>query len=387
MRSGFRRGRGRPGRHRVIAATAAALAISAGAGCGSDSRSASTSSARSTIDSRIANEVSEYLKQPATLPSWPALSEVPPRGKSIYYIHSGGGTGQVISNYMKQAAGVLGWKYHVLTFNPANVATANSAYLTAVNTGADAIVSSGLDHNAIKQGLDAAKAKHVPVVQIQSAEDPNATSFSHVANNVVNRALYARVVTLGTLADAQKHGVTAQIGVVTTSGIPTILGLSKEKVKATKELCPKCTARLIDVPVAQVSSGQAAQSAVSFIQQHPDTNYISIDGPFEAGLRAALDGAGLTKVKIVGLQPTAAQNQELKTGDSLFWENIAYGYYGWAAVDAIARAFTGGNPSIHNREHDIVWLVDKGNMTFDPHILPNFPVGYEGRFKKLWRVP
>lgn len=307
-------------------------------------------------------------------------------GKAVYYIHTGSGSGQLISASIKRATATLGWRYRAITFNPANLATANSAYLSAVNAGADAIISTGVDHHALAQGLNAARARDIPVVQIQSVEAPRSSRFAQVANNVVNRSLYAKVVALGALADAAKRGVVAHVGVVTTSGIPAIYGMAQAKVRAVTEVCQKCSATIIDVPVAQATSGQAAQAVVSFIQQHPETNYISVDGPFAAGGRAALDAAGAEGVKIVGLSPTAAQNQELETGDSLLWVNISYGYYGWTAVDAVARALTGGDPSIHSREHDIVWLVDKDNMTFDPQTLPDFPAGYETQFKRLWRV-
>lgn len=370
---------------RLAAVVVAVASVAVGCGSSSDSTSETTSSVAST-SKVVATAVAKYREEPSNIPNWPALPKRAPTGVSLYYLNTGSGSGQRIARNIKRAAQALGWNVHVLTYNQANLSTANSAYLTAVNSGADAIISSGLDHNAIKQGLDAAKAKKIPVVQTNSIEAPEATDFAQVANYTVSQDVYAKATALGIVAAAEKRNVAAHVGVVTTSGIPIINSLAKAKAKSIEDACPKCTAKLIDVPVAQMTGGQASQAVVSFMQQNPKTNYITIDGPFEGGLRAALDGVGLRDVQIAGLQPSEAQNQEVKKGDSLFWVNVSFGYYAWSAVDAVARALTGGDPKIHNSEKDLVWLVDRENLNFDPRTLPDFPKGYEEQFKKLWHV-
>jgi hypothetical protein len=327
-----------------------------------------------------------YLTPPASLPGWPALNSKPPEGKKVYYINSGSAVGQIIANSIREACDALGWHLTVLTYSAANLASANSDYLTAVNAGGNVIISTGLAHNAIATGLAAAKQNHVVVIQIQSGEDPATTPFYNVDNNVANRALYGKVLALAFIADAEEHGTTAHVGVVTTSGIPVIYAESTAERNAITEYCRTCTATLINVPVTQVLGGQAAQAVISFIQRNPATNYLDVAGPIEAGMRATLDAAGLARVRIGGFQPTPAQNTELKTGGSQFWLQLPYGYEGWLAVDTAARVLTGSDPAIHNTEQSLLWLVTRQNLDFDTSTLPDFPAGYQAAFKKLWHV-
>ncbi|TDW24214.1 sugar ABC transporter substrate-binding protein [Kribbella kalugense] len=330
-------------------------------------------------------QLAPYLVQPSKLPAWPSLTEAPPKGKNIYYVSTGSGTAAIIGSAIKAACDALGWTYHPLTFNGSNPASANSALLTAVGSGADGVIMTGRPKASIMSGLDAAKTKGVEIVQTQGTDSPGTPGFDQVGNTPSNAAQTAKVIALGIVADAATAGATAHVGVVTTSGIPAIQGYSDATLAAIKGVCPSCSADSIDVPVADLLSGQAAKSVVSFIQRHPETNYVHVvAGAVEGGLRQALDAAGLTKVEITGYAPTPAQNQAVKDGKDLFYVQSPSGYYGWIAIDTIARHLTGGNASIHNAEADPVWLVNKTNLEFDPNVLPDFPAGYQEQLKKLW---
>jgi ABC-type sugar transport system substrate-binding protein len=338
-------------------------------------------------NSGAAAALAPYLKKPSVLADFAPLGQAPPTGKSVFYINTGSGSAAEIANGVESAAKALGWSYKGLTYNVANPATGNSAYLAAINSGADGIISTGLPVAAIKEGLETAKAEGVDVVLINPTESPDDTEIGHVGNVQVLARAYGKVNALAIAADAEKSGKVARVAVVSSSGIPILTTLTDAMVDGVKENCKGCEVDTVDVSASDITSGQASKAVISYIQRHPDTNYVNLAvGAFEGGMRAALDAAGLNQVKIAGTQPTVAQNQEIESGASQFWLQVPYGYEAWEAVDALARSFTGGDLTTHNREEIPIWVVDKSNLDFDPQKLPEFPTDYEQQFAELWKV-
>lgn len=372
----------------LLAALCAAALLSACGGSSNDG--GSTSSGGTTATSKqgaAARAVAPYLEKPSRLADLPPLDQAPPKDKTIYYIGTGGGSASDIAAGVAAATRALGWTFKTLSYNVANLGSGNSAYLTAVNSGADGIISTGLPAAAIRQGLDAASSKDVQVVLINPSEPSDAEGFAQVGNVGVSAPLFSKVNALGIAADAEREGVTPHVGVVSSSGIPALTLFTNAVVDGLKQDCEECDVQQIDVPAADLVSGQASKSVISFIQRNPDTNYVNVAiGSFEGGMRAALDSAGLDKVKIAGIEATAAQNQEIASGASLFWVQMPHAYNAWTAVDALARSFTGGDAEIHNRQPMPVWLVEKSNLGFDPRALPEYPTDYPAQYKRLWKV-
>jgi ABC-type sugar transport system substrate-binding protein len=335
-----------------------------------------------------AEALAPYLEKPQVLPDLAPLDQAPPTGKSIYYINTGSGSAAEIADGVEAATQTLGWSYEGLTYNVANPATGNSAFLAAINSGADGIISSGLPVAAIEEGLEKAKAEGVAVVLINPTESPATTDIGHVGNVQVLATIYGKVNALAIAADAEESDQKASVAVVSSSGIPILTTLTDAMVDGIEEYCNGCAVETVDVSAEDLTSGRAYEAVISHIQRHPDTNYVNLAvGSFEGGMRSALDAAGLTEVKIAGTQPTVAQNQEIESGASLFWLQVPYGYEAWESVDALARSFTGGDLTTHNEEEIPIWVVNESNLDFDPKTLPQFPTNYEAQFADLWKVP
>lgn len=335
-----------------------------------------------------ADAVAPYLEKPTSLPDLAPVRQAPPAGKSVYYINTGSGSAAEIADGVESAAKTLGWSYKGLTYNVANPATGNSAFLAAINSGADGIISSGLPVAAIEEGLKKAKAEGVAVVLINPTESPDTTDIGHVGNVRVLAEVYGKVNALAIAADAEASDKKANVAVVSSSGIPILTTLTDAMVDGIKEYCNGCEVDTVDVSADDLTSGRAHEAVISHIQRHPDTNYVNLAvGAFEGGMRSSLDAAGLNEVKIAGTQPTVAQNQEIESGASLFWLQVPYGYEAWEAMDALVRAFTGGDLATHNKEEIPIWVVNKSNLDFDPKSLPEFPTDYQAQFAELWKVP
>ncbi|TDO50547.1 ABC-type sugar transport system substrate-binding protein [Kribbella sp. VKM Ac-2527] len=366
----------------LVAVLATALLVACGAPASGDAGGGATGQ-----NAAAAAALAPYLKKPSVLPNLKPLPQRPPTGKTVYYVNTGSGSAAEIAHGVEAAAKALGWSYKQLTYNVANPATGNSAYLAAMNAGADGIISTGLPQAAIRDALDKAKAKGVKVVLINPTESPEGTDIGHVGNVQVLATAYGKVNALAIAADSEKSGKKAKVAVVSSSGIPILTTLTDAMIDGLKENCQGCEVDNVDVSAAAITSGQASTEVISYIQRHPGTNYVNLAvGAFEGGMRSALDAAGLKDVKIAGTQPTVAQNKEIQSGDSLFWLQVPYGYEAWEAVDALARSFTGGELTTHNTEEIPIWVVDKTNLDFDPKKLPEFPTDYQSQFAKLWKV-
>lgn len=357
------------------------------AACGaSDSAGSSTPSTSTKADATaLTTEAAKYAVQPSSLPDLPALTKTPPAGKKIFFVNSGNGSEQLINAGIVPLAKKLGWDYKSITWSIDNPASANSAVLSAINSGADGVILVGVPIAVLKTSLAAAKAKNVPVVVVAATDTvKDSPGVSHVGNIPVSAAEWTRVAALTTLADAAKRGVDAKVLIVSTSGAPVFSILSKDTAASIKKQCPSCTANVLDVPIADFAAGKAPSATVSYLQAHPDITHVLVVA-FPGAMRQALDSAGFTKVQVGGMASTLPGNAGAVSGDFFFWLDTPNGYLGAEALDSLARSFTGGDPGVHNNEPVPPWVITKG-ADVPANALPEFPTGYGASFTKLWNV-
>lgn len=380
---------------RLLAGLALASLLTLASGCGSsgsDSTNSTKSDPAATAASSAAKALAPYLRKPENIPDYPPLPKPAPRGKQLVFLQaSPQATVALIAQGAQDAARAVGWRYRPIRYDLTNPAAPNSAMLSAINAGADVIVATSVATQQIRQGLQAAKAKHIPVVIVSpsgNAIAPDNGVTAQVAAPIPTTApVFGKPLALMIVADAQAHGTVAHVGMVSSPQLAALFKPVEDALVATgKQYCPNCTFQHIDVPLQDIQTGNGGKDVVSFLQAHPEVNYLNFDaGLLETGVRAALDKAGLSKVKIFGNVPSSAQVQEMNQGGSTGWLLIPQPFNGWLAVDAALRALTGGDPSIHDEEGDPVWAISaKSQVSDDP--LPVFPVNYREQFAKLWHV-
>jgi ribose transport system substrate-binding protein len=376
-------------RVREVMVTGGCLLVALGsvAGCGSsddDAGGGAQAASQTTKGDAIDNELKPFLAPPK-LPEWPALATAPEKALKLAYVGGGSGTAAVTSDALKDAAGALSWKYQRLTVDTSDPGAVDSAMLSAVNAGADVIVNSA-GAESVKNALNVATKAKVPVVQLY-APDAGLPGFTaSIAATKVSAEAWGKVMGLAVLSDAKRAGKTAHVGLITSSALPNFEPIADAAIATIKRNCAKCTADKIDTPAADLTTGQVGRGVVSFIQRKPQTNYVQFSvGFLSGGVRTALDGAGLKQVKFIGMVPTTAQLKELRDGKDVGWVAYPNQLDAYLAVDAAARALTGGDPKIHNQEVEPVWLLtDKSE--YDEKVTPELPVDYRAHFSKLWKV-
>jgi ABC-type sugar transport system substrate-binding protein len=378
----------------VIVATALAAAGCSSSGGSkpaasgtSGSSAAATTSAASATKAQAA--LAPYLKAPTALTVTTPLSARPPTGKTVYFLSDGIPISQQISTGIQGASAVLGWNSKVITWNPSNPASINSAMLTAVNAGADAIVFPATDAAALSGGLAAAAQKGVIVIGDATGNPAGTAGITAEVNSALTAGVtWGKLIGLGIAADAEKAGQTAHVVNVTAPVYATVLKPTDDSEAATlKTYCAQCTFNTLDISAQDLFAGKTPQLVVSYLQSHPDTTAISVraTGLLQPGLTTALKAAGMSKIKVYGDVPLAPQLAELKAGTAAGYAVDPLAVTGWMCVDAIARQLVDKDGAVYTTADTPQWWLTQ-STDFDPSAVPLIPLDYEAQFKKMWDI-
>jgi ABC-type sugar transport system substrate-binding protein len=367
---------------RTAVAGAAALVLML-AGCGhSDSDSPPGSSSDSGISADVTSALAPYLKPPTSLVVNTPLSKTPPKGKKVVLLSNGIEIVQETGKGIEAAAHALGWSYRTSTVDANNPATINSAMLAAIGQGADVVMLTATDVSIYANALAEARKRGTLIIDIASGNKPTDGITALVNNAAQNGPVWGKLVALGVLADAQKAGTEPKIAIVTAPVFDTILGPTNTAAKDTvSQYCSSCSVATVNISANDLFSGKASADIVSYLQRHPDVNYLALAASVvDEGLRPALQAAGLDKVKIFGVAPLGAQMKSLSDGQESGWVADPLNVMGWMAVDAAARAFTKDDPTVYNDVGIPSYLVTKDTAAGGYEV----PTDYQNQFKKMW---
>jgi ABC-type sugar transport system substrate-binding protein len=385
---------------------ASALLASAGlaiVGCSSNASSASTASSSAASASQASGSstgeptasqtaqsaLSQYLSPAISLSVGTQLSKRPPATEKIYYLASGDLINQQILAGVKAADSKLGWQTTVLTYNFANPATENSAILSAVNAGANAIIFAASNAASLTQGLQAAKQHGVIVISDAGGNPPGTPGVTANVNSAYTSGVtWGKLVGLGIAADAAKAGKPAHVAEITAPVFANILKPIDDEVKATvAKYCTGCTYDIVNISAPDVFAGKVPSDVVSYLQAHPDVSALSFSaaGDMQIGMSAALKAAGMSSVSIYGVAPEEPQLQELKSGTARGYAIDPLLVTGWMCVDAVARQLVDHNASLYDTAGSPTWYVTP-QSSFDAANPPQVPADYQAQFARIWHL-
>ena len=364
----------------VGGAVAMALVLAGCGGSGSDASDGGSS--HSAISADVKSELAPFLKPPTSLVVDTPLSKTPPQGKKVVLLSNGIEIVQETGAGIKAAAQALGWSYSTLTYDQNNPATINSSMLAAIGKGADVVMLTATDVSIYSNALAEARKRGTVIIDISSGNKATDGVTALVNNANQNGPVWGRIGALGILADAAKAGTKPEIGIVTTPVFQTILGPTEKAAGETvKASCPSCSVDSIPVPPNDLFSGKTPADVVSYLQRHPQVNYLLLGASiFDEGLQPALKAAGLDKVKIFGVAPLAGQLKSVAGGQEGGWVADPLNVLGWMAVDAAARSFSGDDPTVYNKAGIPTFLITKDTAGTGLQV----PVDYQDQFKKMW---
>jgi ribose transport system substrate-binding protein len=387
-------------RRRILAAvlSLACVGVAACSSSGGSSSSNSQASAQATTSaSTSSNANSQALSsilapvanEPTSVGVTTPLSKPAPKGIKVVGLDDGIVDENLYYQGMAAAANSLGWSFSKQSINDSNPQTVISAATSAINAGAKAVVMVSELQSTIDKILPLAVQHHAVILDTISSNSAHpgqilASTEDHEFST------QGRYVIAAILQQANASGQVAHIGETFIPQFAT--GLVPEENGAKQVLaqyCPKCTMDRINVSYEDVTNGAYVQDIASYLQTHPDINYLfATNAFFVNGLVPALKQAGIPIPKIVGTEPTAANFSALKTGAAQEWFYVPQQVLGWVWTDELARYFTGDNYNIWNTTaFDPQWLMTAQNVQQVPNVNDlNPPANYQAQFEKLWGV-
>lgn len=355
----------------LVSVGCAAVLVACGSGNSSSGGSAEQVSAK-------------YTTPPTEIGNTTKIDKPIPSGLDVVVV--GGSTPQ-IPVYVKgltDAGKVLGWKVTSMTFDQANPATITSTIDSAIDQAPDAVVVIAVENATFASSLQKAQKAGVPIVSAVTADD-GAGGLYPIMRTKAQAAHTTKAMTSIILEDAEKNEQTAHILQLTVPAVNAVFAPKNDGVaRELASQCSECTRALLDIGFADVFNGKFTQEIVSYIQKHPEINYVLADsGQLGSGVDAALKQAGMTDVKTYGFDASTLQIKELQSGRPGAWTVAPYQVNGWMMADVIARIKTGGDTTVWDDEHLAYVLTAENAKDVDAED-PEFPEGYQDQFKELW---
>jgi ribose transport system substrate-binding protein len=278
-----------------------------------------------------------------------------------------------------EAAKAIGWEPSIID-GKGDVAVYNASIRTAVNNGADGIITIALPVPLIHDGLRYAREKKVPVVSSANVITNDPLLYADNEHQWIRQG--------NMLADwmiAKSNG-TAGVVVLRDDEYP---GIKLREDGVVHELA-KCTGcKLLADPnlsvMALINPTQISQQVQSMNARFGKaldyivTPYGSVDGLVVAALKSIHRG----DVKVVGYDGNKQQILLCKQGSVGAIAVTLQTWVGWGAVDLLNRAFNGQKPV---KEDVPTYLMTGAGCTGDGRAEQTVAFDFRSVYLKLWGV-
>lgn len=360
---------------RLIEGSAAIASIAVLAACGSTVTSGTTSTA---------GVAASYTAVPTSIGDATKFTKPIPTGLKVVVALGSTPQSATFLKGVQSAGGVLGWNVSSMTFDQSNPASITSTIDSAIAQKPDAIVVVGLQNATFASSLELAHAAGIPIISAFTA-DPGAPGLYPLVRTGIEAEYTTKAMTTILLGDAKTRGVTAHVLQLTVPAVGAVFAGKNQGMQTNlAQQCSKCTWASMDIAFPDVFNGQLPSQVVSYLQAHPDVNYVIADaGNLANGLDSAFSQAGMTNVRVFGFDASTVQLKQLQSGAAGAWTVGAYQVDGWMAADLIARIKTGGDTAIWDHAHPD-YVVTAANAATANAQDPEFPSDYQNQFKALW---
>ena len=378
---------------RLAASATAGLLVLALSACGGNAAPATVGAAGAPAADPASlaaaqTNLDKYLAAPTSIQQSVTLTKVPPR-KKVGFVQCADPACAKLATYIKAATGALGWD--LVTVN-ATATDPGAAIQQAIDAGVDYIATTGFPVALFKQQMAEAKAKGIGMFLCFSTDVP-----AGPANNLYSDCYDSTAAAAYATAMADYLIVRSKAAAnVLVVSIPTYPILTAQVDAMRAELgknCPTCKTDTLEVTVNDLVGGGVPQSISSYLQAHPDVNYVSFTyASLANGVAPALRAAGLSsKVNLVGTQGSQPQMKEVASGTSAAWSALPQELSMWTMVDQMARLSVGQWSLADERKAAVppfylVTTADAANALVNLDDGWPGPTGFQDTFRKLWGV-
>jgi ribose transport system substrate-binding protein len=317
------------------------------------------------------------------------------KGKHLVIVTAGsaaGGAGEGVGSVV-EAAETIGWDVDVYD-GKLTPATYPGLVRQAIAAGADAILLSGIDCQAVKQPLEEARAKKIVVTGIAAFDcsDPAAGGSGHdLFSTKINLGPDAKTIGAWVAAygDAQANYVIAKsknrakVLLVTGPEFTTLHYIDQGFRRTIKRSKDSEIVSTLDVTTADFVSNQLVPKIQAELLRHPDVNWVR--SPFAyattLGVVPAL-GSRASSTDVMGGEGTEPEIDLLRNGKITATNTVSTEWESWASVDAINSAFRGEKPV----DSGLGWTMVDRNHNLPPSGVPEPAIDYKAAYEKAWGV-
>jgi ribose transport system substrate-binding protein len=374
-----------------VLAIACVAAVSA---CGSSSNSGSSSPAAKTSDpagvTTAKTAVTAALTEPTSIPETIPLPRAPKKGIKVIFLTCSATACSLLNPGFTAAAKALGWDPTVITYNSA---TPGAAVQQAINEGYKYIATTSITLDTITPQVQEMKAKGIAFFEAYTADTPQGAKngLYGVAEDGASDYKSGQLEADWMIANSDGHANAVYVDIPL---YPSLVLQGQGAGAQFAKLCPSCKFATLPVSVTQLAAGQVPAAIVTYLQGHPNVNYLYISfQDLDAGVYPALHSAGLTsRVKIVGTEAQATELHEIVGGQETMWSIAPEPYVMWAVVDWMARQSEGvlTPAALAASDEGPEFIVDtpaaaKAMLSVDGGNWPG-PTNYQTQYEKLWHV-
>lgn len=301
-----------------------------------------------------------------------------PTGKRIAILDCGTPSCELFSQLAQPAAAALGMTTTVIQAGQ-SADSITAAFDTVLSGGYNGVFLAGISFPLWQAKAEQLKAAGIAIVT---------TGVSNVDDSV-GAALGTQVqanrngAQMADWAIVKAHGPVDSV-IYVTPELPFTLINGRAYVKRMAELCPKCKARVVDVPVASFGNN-AASLIVDDLTAHPETTSASFAiGEQALGLPQALKTADI-KISTLVSGPDPSQLKDVQDGAITAAFATDWPVMVWTLFDSLARLVTGEPVSKAIKQDNLVQQLLSGkNLKGDvTNGWSGYP-DYADRFKALW---
>jgi ribose transport system substrate-binding protein len=369
-----------------------ALTLAAGgtAACSSSKKSSGTGggggSASGGGGSEAQSRIESLLKPPTSINITTKLKQKPASGKTIALVQSSEPVTLETNKGFAAAAQAVGWKVNIVPegTGPEDPAKALGQ---AIDQHPDAIFISGQPLSVMRSQIDRAKAQKIPVFQSDSGEPVKKDGSIYVLSldSFQQTGAWGKMIADYIATKGSKHTL-----VVDLSVYPILHAFSEGVVNELKDVSSSTKTTMLDTQITDLAGGKIPGQIVSQIQKNPDIDWVVLClGDMATGLKAALRGAGATKVHIGGESASTANITALKSKSEDVWTGFAAKIHGWRRIDAAARVFNSESLDPNNNSLLPTQLLTQDNVNDAPLDTDGYYLGvkdYENQYKQLWLI-
>jgi ABC-type sugar transport system substrate-binding protein len=355
------------------------LAAAAIGACGDDGNSSGTSAA--AVDSGAVSDAKaafeEFSKEPGPI-ELPAIDKPIPKADVTVLYPPTPGIDDIVGG-VKAGAAELGWKVKESAPDVSPEAFA-SALDSIVEQRPDALIFlTPFPLDSYDKQLRKLQADGIPVVAVGATGYPVGGDSPVVASSGLDNVF-------GPLAELEAQTMISHAGggpkmaLVVDPSVPawqTIIDNMRRTIEA-------AGGEYNQIDVALADLAKAPERVVSFLQSHPDVEYLWLTiNAFNVGLPQALRSAGLADKVVTG---TGAGDQSdvegIENGSLYSTVAIETAGNGWRLVDATARALAGASLECCTKISSKYLIVTEGNLDLatDISAFPDQP----DVFRKAW---